>query len=386
MRNPAWASTAVGTRGEPVACGASAYDRTGLATSARSACLTRSGFTLVELLVVIAIIGVLVSLLLPAVQAAREAARVKQCANNLKQISMAFLNHENAYGHFPSSGWGWRWQPDPDRGFGKDQPGGWAYNTLAFLEQQNLRAIGKGFDQATAGRGSAATRTDLLPLVSTPISTFNCPSRRAALAYPLAPGAFTSFLGFNLTSCTPTSDCKISRSDYAVNAGNRFVREDTGPANDAASIASYVFTSETLEPPMTGISYQRSEVRIAQISDGTSSTVMITEKYLNPDNYETGMDRGDDQNLFVGNDQDNNRFFGAGRSSTGAKSPFNYPPYQDRPGFEVPGDNGGIGSAHFAGFQIALCDGSVRMITYSIDHDPFWLMGGRDDDEFGTLP
>jgi prepilin-type N-terminal cleavage/methylation domain-containing protein len=378
MRNSAWASAAVGTRGAPVARGTSSYDRPWFATNARPARLIRSGFTLVELLVVIAIIGVLVSLLLPAVQAAREAARVKQCANNLKQIATAFLNHETAYGYFPSSGWGWRWQPDPDRGFGKDQPGGWAYNTLSFL--------GKGFDQATAGRGSASTRNDLLPLVSTPISTFNCPSRRAALAYPLAPGVFTSFLGFNLTSCTPTSNCKLSRSDYAVNAGNRFVREDAGPANDPASIASYVFTSDTLEPPMTGISYQRSAVRIAQISDGTSSTVMVTEKYLNPDNYETGMDRGDDQNLFVGNDQDNNRFFGAGRSSTGAKNPFNYPPYQDRPGFEVPGDNGGIGSAHFAGFQIALCDGSVRMIAYAIDHDPFWLMGGRDDDEFGTLP
>jgi len=345
----------------------------------------RSAFTLVELLVVIAIIGVLIALLLPAVQAAREAARIKQCANNLRQLALGFVNHESTHKFYPASGWGWRWQPDPDRGYGKTQPGGWAYHILAYIELQNMRNIGKGANLTGA---AAAQRADLLPLVSTPLPVFNCPTRRQAIAYPIARN---DFLGRNLTACTESNNCVLARTDYAVNSGNVNASEPEGPTSYAqATSPTYKWVYEPTLPneikdwTQTGISHQRSQIKLAQIGDGTSNTAMIGERYIDPNRYFDGEDPADDQNIFGGHDRDVNRYT-ADHACLDTGVP-NVPappsvagrllPLQDRPGLPLDRQ---FGSAHGTGFQMAFCDASVRTISYSIDPEAWRVMGGRDD-------
>ena len=141
----------------------------------------RRAFTLVELLVVITIIGILVALLLPAVQAAREAARRMQCSNNLKQLGMAALNHESATGHFPTGGWGWYWVGDPDRGTGKDQPGGWIYNLLPYIEQEALYLLPADGDPKNI---TAKQLAGAAVMVQQPVTLLNCPSRRGSVPLP----------------------------------------------------------------------------------------------------------------------------------------------------------------------------------------------------------
>jgi len=167
----------------------------------------RRAFTLVELLVVIAIIGVLVALLLPAVQAAREAARRTQCSNHLKQIALGSQMHIDAHGHLPTCGWGW--VGDPDRGFGRDQPGGWCFNLLPFMEQRNIHAMSADGEPERVTDGQKARAK---AMIETPVEFFNCPSRRSQ-------GVFE-----NTHPNAPVNAEKpavIARSDYAANAGDR---------------------------------------------------------------------------------------------------------------------------------------------------------------------
>ena len=157
------------------------------------------GFTLLELLVVVTVIGMLVALLAPAIQAAREAARRAECKNNLKQLSLAALNHLDMQGHFPTGGWGWYWVGDPDRGFGKDQPGGWIYNLLPYCEESpglhDLAADGKPNEIGRVQSVGAAQ------VIQSPLVIVSCPTRRRATVHPLVANEWGE-LGF-YNSITP---------------------------------------------------------------------------------------------------------------------------------------------------------------------------------------
>ncbi len=166
-----------------------------------------SAFTLVELLVVITIIGILIALLLPAVQAAREAARQTQCRNNLKQLALACLNHEQIQGFFPTGGWGTLWDGDPDRGFSVQQMGPWTYNILPYLEQQAIHDVGAGQDFNTK-------KTIFMQRETLPLAMFCCPTRRKVGLTPMT----------TVSQSAPAQNMNqppaITRSDYAINAGD----------------------------------------------------------------------------------------------------------------------------------------------------------------------
>ncbi len=290
------------------------------------------GFTLVELLVVITIIGILISLLLPAVQSAREAARRLQCSNNLKQIGLACLNHEQAHGFFPTAGWFASYQGfvagDPDLGVGTEQPGNWLFNILPFMEQQALHDLG-------AGLTAAEKKPLFAKREQTPLAAVICPSRRQ-------PGTHPVYSGRSWTNCDPlTSGAKI---DYAANSG-----DCTSPGESA--------------DPTTGVFYHQSKTRVASITDGLSNTYLIGEKSLSPDYYQTGQSGGDDDTLTEGANCDNLR-------ST------LYLPVADQPGSDACFM---FGSAHTGGFNMSLCDGSVRSISYSIEATAHQYLGNRKD-------
>jgi len=313
----------------------------------------RSGFTLVELLVVMTIIAILIALLLPAVQAAREAARRAQCGNNLKQIATAALHHESKHGHLPTGGWGSCWVGDPDLGFRGGQPGGFLYNCLPYMEQGPLHDLGKGLGN---GNPTNAKGQEALKMIQIPLALLVCPSRRHPAVYPI-PAAHTVLANAEDTSVG------WFRSDYAANAGSVVVAF-SGPDTWSDALAGNGFSIMSLA---TGVSYQRSMVKIAHIRDGTSNTYLVGEKFIVPDHYLDGATAGDSGPALGAGDVDLQRWTFEG-------------PMRDQPS-PPPGSNSQqrFGSAHQAGFNVALCDGSVHLMSFSIDPGTHANLGNRQD-------
>lgn len=285
------------------------------------------GFSLIELLVTISIIGVLIALLLPAVQMAREAARQVQCRNNLKELALAFHNYESSYRLFP--GYAGEKQPAlvwiPFRSRVETMRGGnWITRTLPFLEQE---ALAQEWEQLGARPGDLLTSEER-SAVATPIHGLHCPSRRQAKAYPL-----------NNTYEDRFGKAGV-RTDYAINGGS-----------------AVTFDENWIEVKKEGVWRLGKLTGFQHIKDGSSNTYLLGEKSMNSDRYEDGTDYGDRGPAMGWVDN---------RTATNSIVRFAArPTVKDHVGSCTACHD--FGSAHPAVWNAAFADGSVRKVPYEID-------------------
>jgi prepilin-type N-terminal cleavage/methylation domain-containing protein/prepilin-type processing-associated H-X9-DG protein len=284
----------------------------------------RVGFTLIELLVVIAIIGILIGLLLPAVQKVREAANRMKCQNNLKQMGLAWHNHDSAHGALPTCGGsccadiGNLTVNGGEPAVLQQQNWGWGFQILPFIEQDNL--------WRSAGTNQSA--------VLVPLSIYTCPTLRSprlvvggGWSYP-APGR--------------------GNMDYGGCDG---VNEVNG----------------VLQPNWGAL------VSIGRIPDGTSNTVMIAEKAMDLQLAQSGLADCNNNEGWIDNWDNDVQIDGS------------EPPISD---FQINSNYCGLqaGSAHTGGFNLVMCDGSVHFVSYSVNPTVWQAMCQMNDGTAFDLP
>lgn len=355
---------------------------------------TKRGFTLVELLVVIAIIGVLVALLLPAVQAAREAGRRVSCINQLRQMGIALQNHVDSRGAFPTAGNNPNPRIENYTTGGINSPGspngpnrlglGWGYQLLPYLEQGAAHNV--------------LTQTELQAIT---IPMYNCPSRRSAVAAnSSASGAILS----DYASAQPaTGQCGSNAYDPL-----KLWPWDSAPVRSAQARLSYwggsagawscveyggvivrtpyrILTAATNTSPAQGERVPGFPRAIGprRITDGLSNTLVIGEKFVRADLYEGG-GVSDDRGWSDGYDPDSVRFTGIppiSDSDTGICFNSN-----SQIAKNCEGDGGTIpvmffGSAHVGGINVVYADASSHFLTFDIDYLVFNSLGTREGEE-----
>ncbi|MFO0914127.1 MAG: DUF1559 domain-containing protein [Pirellulales bacterium] len=300
--------------------------------------VTRRAFTLVELLVVIAIIGILVTLLLPAVQGAREAARQTQCRNNLRQLALASLEYNSANGIYP----GYAGEPPAGVDYRRPRPkqenamevrgnlfeeGTWITQISPFLEETQLYNL---LSQITKQKPKPADRRVMLTqAANTALPSLHCPSRREPQPYPLA-GSYSSTFGKT-----------AARTDYAMSGGST---QNPG---------------RQLVVDYPGIWEQGRRLGPEDVTDGASKTYLIGEKGMDKRHYTDGRDLGD-RSPIVADRQAHP--FGAVNS---------YVRFAARQPGPDKVDNcqscHDFGSAHTSTWNVSYIDGSVHAPTYDMD-------------------
>jgi prepilin-type N-terminal cleavage/methylation domain-containing protein len=321
----------------------------------------RTAFTLVELLVVIAIIGILVSLLLPAVQAARESGRRTQCANHLKQLGLAIQNHHDVNKIIPTAG-GPHYSTHMTYSngapkVGKEQHGSWAFQILPFMEQT---AVWQG--------GSATTDTDRsVVAIGARISGLFCPSRRS-------PETITYNDGYALPDPNPNKGKPVAhtKNDYVAgsqNTGSPPYDQGLGPIIRTA----YSTNTSSLSSP----AFYKQPIAFAAVTDGLSNTLIVGEKTWN----RAGADKltaNDNEGYTAGWNHDTVR-----QTQVLPQPDFNIPPASSSDPIQTKDT---FGASHPGIFQIVLCDGSVRSVSYQIDLTTWQRLGHRSDGQVFTLP